>query len=71
MIRIAVCDNETDARAYLSELVRKQYAECEITEYYSGEEYLAGEGGFDLVFLEMKLQTPGDGMKLAVEIRNR
>lgn len=51
--------------------MRKQYAECEITEYYSGEEYLAGEGGFDLVFLEMKLQTPGDGMKLAVEIRNR
>ncbi|MCI8299317.1 MAG: response regulator transcription factor [Lachnospiraceae bacterium] len=71
MIRIAVCDSEKDARAYLSELVKKQYAECEITEYHSGREYLAGKGGFDLVFLDMKLQIPGDGMKLAQEIRSR
>jgi len=71
MIRIAVCDNEKDARDYLSRLVRKQYAECEITENHSGQEYLAGDGRFDLVFLEMKLQIPGDGMELAAEIRRR
>lgn len=69
MIRIAICDNEKDTRVYLSELVRKHPVECEITEYGSSKEYLSGHGEFDLLFLEVRLEIPGDGMELAMKIR--
>ena len=42
MIRIAICDDEKNIRAYLRILVRKQDLESEITEYASADEYLSG-----------------------------
>lgn len=32
MVKIAICDDEKNIRAYLSALVKKQGMECEITE---------------------------------------
>lgn len=71
MIRIAICDNEKDMQNYLFALVTKQDVECEIRAYSAGEEYLTENQEFDLLFLDIKLQIPGDGLELAREIRNR
>ncbi len=71
MIRIAICDKEKDMQSYLSALVSEQQVDCEIRGYSSSEEYLADNQKFDLLFLDIKLQNPGDGLELAREIRNR
>lgn len=73
MIRIAICDDEKNIRAYLRTLVRKQDSESEITEYASADEYLSGGMEHDLLFLdiEMKGAASGmDGMSMAKQIRN-
>lgn len=77
MISVAVCDDEPVVRAYLSSLVRKQNAECEITEYASAGEYLSAEAEHDLLFLDVEMQnrlsgqdgTERNGMWLARKIR--
>lgn len=73
MIRIAICDDEKNIRAYLRKLVRKQDSESEITEYASADEYLSGGMEHDLLFLdiEMKGSASGmDGMSMARQIRS-
>lgn len=72
MIRIAICDDEKNIRAYLRTLVRKQDSESEITEYESADEYLSDGIEHDLLFLdiEMKDSTSGmDGMSMAKQLR--
>ncbi|MDE5908009.1 MAG: LytTR family DNA-binding domain-containing protein [Lachnospiraceae bacterium] len=72
VIRIAICDDEKNIRAYLRTLVRKQDSESEITEYASADEYLSGGMEHDLLFLdiEMKGATSGmDGMSMAKQLR--
>ena len=79
MLRIAICDDEMNIRAYLSSLVKKQCAECEITEYETAEEYLSASGEHDLIFLDIEMSggspdeadTAKNGMWLARKIRNR
>lgn len=72
MIRIAICDDEKNIRAYLCTLVRKQDSESEITEYASADEYLSDGIEHDLLFLdiEMKDSASGmDGMNMAKQLR--
>ncbi len=79
MINIAICDDESNIRDYLSSLVKKQNMECEITEYASADEYLSVDRVHDLLFLDIEMQDSpsgkGDagknGMWLAREIRSR
>lgn len=64
MIRIAICDDETNIRSYLASLVRKQAVECEIAEYGSADAFLAaGAAGeeYDLLFLDIDLGGAGTG----------
>ena len=71
-IKIAICDDEKNIRAYLASLVRKQGMECEIAEYVSADEYLLDQTEHDLLFLDIELagDRPGmDGMELARRIR--
>ena len=72
MIRIAICDDEANTRAWLSSLVRAQSCPCEITEYASADDCLADRREIDLLFLDVEL-APGrpDGMALAGRIRER
>ncbi|MCM1385799.1 MAG: LytTR family DNA-binding domain-containing protein [Bacillus sp. (in: Bacteria)] len=73
MIRIAICDDEKNIRAYLSTLVKKQDKECEITEYASADEYLSGGAGHDILFLDIELHSSAsgmDGMSMAKRIRS-
>ena len=74
MIRIAICDDEANTRAYLSSLIRAQSCSCEIVEYASAGDCLADTQEVDLLFLDIELAPSGsglDGMALARTIRER
>ena len=70
MIRIAICDDEAPTRAYLTSLIRAQDCPCEVVEYASAGDCLAGHLEIDLLFLDIELNAAGpDGMALARQIR--
>ena len=74
MIRIAICDDEANTRAYLLSLIRAQSCPCEIVEYVSAGDCLADTREVDLLFLDIELAPSGDrldGMALARTIRER
>lgn len=74
MIKIAICDDEANIRAYLSSLIQAQSCPCEIVEYASAGDFLADHREFDLLFLDIELAPFGsglDGMALARKIRER
>ena len=74
MIRIAICDDEANTRAYLSALIWAQSCPCEIVEYASAGDCLADTQKIDLLFLDIELAPSGDhldGMALARTIRER
>ena len=74
MIKIAICDDEANVRAYLSSLIRAQSCPCEIVEYASAGDCLADTQEIDLLFLDIELAPSGsgpDGMALARKIRER
>ena len=74
MIKIAICDDEANIRAYLASLIRVQSCLCEIVEYASAGDCLADQRGIDLLFLDIELAPSGsglDGMALARKIRER
>ena len=72
MVKIAICDDEKNIRAYLSALVKKQGMECEITEYATAGDYFADGVEHDILFLDIELEGSGqdmDGMRMARQIR--
>lgn len=74
MIKIAICDDEANIRAYLSSLIGAQSCPCEIVEYASAGDFLADHREFDLLFLDIELAPSGsglDGMALARKIREQ
>ena len=72
MIKIAICDDEANTRAYLSSLIRAQSCPCEIVEYASANDCLADHREIDLLYLDIELAPDRpDGMILAREIRER
>lgn len=72
MIRIAICDDEANIRAYLSSLILAQSVPCEIVEYACAGDCLADAQPPDLILLDVEL-APGrpDGMALARQLRER
>ena len=72
MIKIAICDDEANTRAYLASLIEAQSCPCEIVEYASASDCLADHRELDLLFLDIELASSGlDGMALARKIRER
>ena len=74
MIKIAICDDEANIRAYLSSLIGAQSCPCEIVEYASAGDCFADHREIDLLFLDIELAPSGsglDGMALARKIRER
>lgn len=71
-VKIAVCDDEKNIRAYLVSLIKKQDMECSIMEYASADEYLSNGQEYDLLFLDIEMggsDARMDGMELARNIR--
>lgn len=72
MIKIAICDDEANTRAYLTSLIRAQSCPCEIVEYASAGDCLADHREIDLLFLDIELAPDHpDGMALARKIREQ
>ena len=74
MIKIAICDDEANIRAYLISLIRAQSCPCEIVEYASAGDCLADTQEIDHLFLDIELNTDRsglDGMALARKIREQ
>lgn len=69
MIKIAICDDEANARAYLASLIKAQGCTCEISEYSSADDCLKSRQEYDLLFLDIELNSGADGMDIAREIR--
>lgn len=61
MIRVAICEDEPNIRSYLTALVRRQEATCEIAAYDSADAYLAAGKEYDLLFLDIELVGPAGG----------
>ena len=76
MIKIAICDDEQNSRAYLKQLVLRQRIlgedalDYEIAEFSSGTELLNASEEFDILFLDIDLKEELTGMELARIIRN-
>ena len=72
MIKIAICDDEANIRAYLTSLIRAQSCPCEIVEYASAGDCLADYREIDLLFLDIELAPDRpDSMALARKIRKQ
>ena len=72
MIKIAICDDESNVRACLSSLITAQPCPCEIVEYASADGCLMDHREIDLIFLDIELAPDRpDGMALARKIRER
>lgn len=75
MYRIAICDDEAEARRYVAELVRRwaEQGEHDVTlrEYPSAEGLLFGdEAGYDILLLDIEMGGM-NGVDLARSIRGR
>ncbi len=72
-LEIAICDDEKNIRAYLISLIKKQDNGCSIMEYASADEYLSEGKEYDLLFLDIEMDSPDtrmNGMELARHIRS-
>lgn len=70
MIEIAICDDEKVIRDQITELIEKQKAECRIENFAAGEELLAAEKRFDVIFLDIQMEGM-NGIETARAIRER
>lgn len=75
MIRVALCDDEESARAWLRALVERQGVDCQVGEYADGASYLADGIEYDILLLDIGLkgskpeEDGGEGLELARRIR--
>lgn len=74
MIRIAVCDDESDMSAMIrkkvSDFFCRKNMETEILQFSSGEELLAYDKTIDILFLDIRMKDM-DGMETARRLCNR
>ena len=68
MIEIAVCDDEAVIREQLEQFLKRYVPDCRIEVYTAGEELLAADRSFDLVFLDIQMQGL-NGMETARALR--
>ncbi len=67
---IAVVDDERMIREQICGLIENQVPNCRIKSYSSGEEIVASEKRFDIIFLDIKMGGMG-GIETARRLRQR
>ena len=67
---IAVVDDEKVIREDICELIEKQRPESSVEAFSTGEELLASEGRFDIVFLDIQMDGM-NGIEAARSLRKR
>ena len=70
MIEIAVCDDETVIREQIRQFVKNRVPDSRIEAYAAGEELLAANRSFDLVFLDIQMEGL-NGMDTARALRTK
>ena len=72
-MRIGICENEDAIREQLEELLRAYPTEeiLDIALYARGEDMLADQAGFDLVFLDIELGAGLNGLAVAEALQAR
>lgn len=68
MIKIAICDDEKVIREHIAELVEKQGANCQVELFAAGDDLLAGEKHYDMIFLDIQM-AGRNGIETARAIR--
>ena len=68
MIKIAVCDDEAVIREQIQQFIKKKLPDSRIETYSTGEELLAANISFDLVFLDIQMEGL-NGMDTARALR--
>ena len=68
MTEIAICDDEAVIRGQIQQFIKKSVPESHIETYATGEELLAADKSFDLVFLDI-LMDGMNGMETARALR--
>ena len=67
---IAVVDDEKVIREDICKLIEKQRPESRVEAFYTGEELLASQGRFDIVFLDIQMDGM-NGIEAARSLRER
>lgn len=70
MIEIAVCDDETVIREQICQFVKNKVPDSRIETFAAGEELLAANRSFDLVFLDIQMEGI-NGMDAARTLRTK
>ena len=66
----AICDDEIEIGEQIKDLIRSQKTDCRIEFYSSGEELLASEVVFDIIFLDIQMEGM-DGLSTARQLRRK
>ncbi len=69
-MEIAVADDEKVIRDYICGLIKKQYPEYNLSAYGTGEELLAAEKSFDIIFLDIHMEGI-NGIETAKMLREK
>ncbi len=69
-MKIAICDDEIEIGEQIKDLIRSQKTDCRIELYSSGEELLASEVVFDIIFLDIQMEGM-DGLSTARQLRRK
>ena len=67
-MKIAVCDDDSAARAHISSLIKEQFENAEVVGFASGEDMLKSPKDFDIYFLDVEMDGIS-GMEAARQIR--
>lgn len=70
MIEIAVCDDEAIIREQIRQFIKKRVPDCNVVLYAAGEELLAADTIFDLVFMDIQMEGLS-GMEAARVLRQK
>ena len=68
MIKIAVCDDESEIRKSIANLIKKHTGDVEISVFQSGKEMLETTAYFDIAFLDIAMSGIS-GIQVAKRIR--
>lgn len=69
-MKIAVCDDEMGMREEIARLIKMQIPKADVFLFASGEELLASERDFDILFLDIAMEKMS-GMQVAEKIREQ
>lgn len=69
-MRVAICDDERESCSRLSQLIRGQEPDCQVTCFYTCRQFLEAGQHFDILLLDIQMEKMG-GIEVARALRCR